>query len=107
MVAPKDQRTRPQALYIWRLKHSRLLAEIARVVRPGGTATVYDFITAGPESSPPHFVRRFGIVSEILRRATQLAQPFSLQDALDLGEGLRKPTIQVEVGTEQDMAVVK
>jgi len=46
-------------------------------------------------------------VSEILRRATQLAQPFSLQDALDLGEGLRKPTIQVEVGTEQDMAVVK
>ena len=204
MMAPKDQRTRPQALYIWRLKHSRLraefhdrvanslvsgldqawladigcgpcllekrllklapelrivgvdidmtmlnearssgahlirasadclpfrtgtighivsttslkdwarraegLAEIARVVRPGGTATVYDFITAGPQSSPPHFVRRFGIVSEILRRATQLAQPFSLQDALDLGEGLRKPTIQVEVGTEQDMAVVK
>jgi ubiquinone/menaquinone biosynthesis C-methylase UbiE len=83
------------------------LAEISRVVRPGGTAIVYDFITVGPQSSPPHFVRRFGIVSELLRRATQLVQPFSLQDALDLAQGVRKPWTQVEVGVEEDLAIFK
>jgi ubiquinone/menaquinone biosynthesis C-methylase UbiE len=88
-------------------KRAEGLAEIGRVVRPGGTAFVYDFITAGPQSIPPHFVRRFGIVSELLRRATQLVQPFSLQDVIKLAESLRKPTVQVDVTVEQDLAIVK
>src|SRR2546421_3000027 len=88
-------------------KRAEGLAEIGRVVRPGGTAVVYDFITVGPQSNPRHFVRRFGIVSEMLRRATQLVQPFSFQDALDLAEGLRKPTIQVAVDVGPDLAIVK
>jgi len=83
------------------------LAEIARVLRHGGTAFVYDFITVGPESSPPQFVRRFGLVSELLRRATGLVQPFSLQDLMTLAEAIRTPTIQVEVELERDLGIVK
>jgi len=83
------------------------LAEITRIIRPGGTGLVYDFITAGPESNPPHFLRRFGIVSELLRRATGLVQPFSLQDVRDLAEMVRGPSILVEVGVDSDLAIVK
>lgn len=84
------------------------LAEIGRVIRRGGTAFVYDFITVGPESRPPHFVRRFGIVSEILRRAVGLVRPFSLQDALDLAETIAVTrSIQVEVNLERDLGIVR
>ncbi len=57
------------------------LREMERVLRPGGTAVVYDFITAGPGFRPEGFSRRFGIVSEILRRLMASRMPFSLDDA--------------------------
>ena len=83
------------------------LAEIGRIVRFGGTGIVYDFITAGPESNPPHFIRRFGVVSEFLRRATQWMQPFSLQDARNLAETVHHPPIMAEVDVERDLAIVR
>jgi len=83
------------------------LAEISRVVRPGGAALIYDFITIGPGSRPPHFVRRFGIVSELLRRATGLVQPFSLQDARNLAETVRAPSTPVDVDVDQSLGIVR
>ena len=83
------------------------LAEIGRIVRPGGRAFVYDFITTGPESNPPRFVRRYGLVSELLRRATQLMQPFSLHDAFELAESARTPGIDVQVDMERDLGIVR
>lgn len=56
------------------------LREMERVLRPGGTAVVYDFITAIPGSRPEGFARRFGIVSEILRRLMASRMPFPLDD---------------------------
>ena len=83
------------------------LAEIGRVIRPGGTGFVYDFITVGRESNPPHFIRQFGIVSEFLRRAMRIMQPFSLQDALNLAETVRAASITVKVDVERDLGIVK
>jgi ubiquinone/menaquinone biosynthesis C-methylase UbiE len=83
------------------------LAEISRVVRPGGTGFVYDFITAGPGSNPPEFVRRYGIVSEVLRRATGFVQPFSLEDVRKLADTLRTPATPVAVDLERDLGIVK
>jgi ubiquinone/menaquinone biosynthesis C-methylase UbiE len=83
------------------------LAEIGRVVRPGGTGLVYDFITVGPGSNPPDFVRRFGIVSELLRRATGLVQPFSLQDVRKLAGTIGTRETQVAVNLESDLAIVR
>ncbi len=60
------------------------LAEIRRIVRPGGVGLVGDFVTAGPGSSPVHFRRRFGLVSDLLRRFAGFLVPFSGEDAARL-----------------------
>jgi len=86
---------------------SQGLLEVSRVIRPGGTASVYDFITVGPGSSPPHFVRRFGLISELLRRATGLMQPFSLDDAVALADGLRGRFVNVDVDVDREFGIVK
>ncbi len=83
------------------------LAEISRIVRRGGTGLVYDFITVGPGSNPPDFVRRYGIVGELLRRAMGILQPFSLQDTFKLVNGVRTPATRVSVDVERDIAIVK
>ncbi len=90
----------------WR-NQARGLAEISRVVRRGGTGFVYDFITVGPESNPPDFVKRYGIVSELLRRATGFVQPFSLEDVQKLAHTLRTPMTLVAVDLEKDLGIVR
>ena len=82
------------------------LAETCRIVRPGGTAFVYDFVTAGPESNPLGFAKRYGVVSEILRRATGWVQPFSLADAMSLAQTIRSPSVRIDISVERDLAVV-
>jgi len=62
------------------------LAEIQRVTRRGGALLVADFVTRGPGSSPDRFRRRFGFLSDVLRRIAGFLVPFSLDDARRLAE---------------------
>lgn len=81
------------------------LFEIARIVAPGGHALVYDFITTGDGSSPGGFARRYGLVSEILRRMMGRFAPFSRADIIELAESLRG-TVDVTLQEEPDLGVM-
>lgn len=73
------------------------LSEISRVLRSGGTGFVYDFLTVGPGSNPPGFVRRFGILAELLRRRMGRMIPFSLDDLAALAEGVESDVVKARV----------
>lgn len=73
------------------------LTEMLRVLRPGGRGFAYDFITVGPGSDPPGFVRRFGLVAELLRRRMARAIPFSMNDLEGLAAAVRGSGSDVRV----------
>ena len=73
------------------------LSEISRVLQPGGNAFVYDFVTVGPGSNPPGFLRRFGILAELLRRRMGRTIPFSMDDLSRLASGLGSTGVRTRV----------
>ncbi len=83
------------------------LGEIARILKAGGSAFVYDFVTSGPGSQPSGFIRRFGLLSEILRRRVARQVSFSLEDLNRLAAGLRAPGREVRVDAIPDFGAAK
>lgn len=81
------------------------LFEIARILVPGGNALVYDFLTTGEGARPRRFVRRYGIVSELLRRLMGRFAPFSREDVLRLVDALRA-SVDVTVHEELDLGAM-
>src|SRR6267378_1136343 len=72
--------------------------EIARVLRIGGTAFIFEFITKGPGSHPPRFLWRFGLLSEVFRFLGRFLIPFSLNDVQTLAQGLASEgTVEVSM----------
>lgn len=86
---------------------ARGLSEIARVLRPGGAAFVYDFITVGPGSNPPGFVRRYGVFAELLRRRMGRMIPFSAHDLQGLADSLRTGAVQTRVDEVRDFGAAR
>ena len=82
------------------------LAEILRVIPVESAGFVFDFITVGPGSNPPHFARRYGIAAELLRRVMGVFVSFSIDDARKLAQGLSALGAQVEIETETDLGVL-
>ena len=82
------------------------LLEIVRVLRLGGIAYLYDFITKGPGSDPPGFARRYGTVSNLLRIVARFVIPFGIDDARALAQAVGSEAI-TEVTTYPDLGVVK
>lgn len=83
------------------------LAEIARVLAPGGRAFVYDFLTVGPGSDPPGFREQFGFVAEVLRKRMGRMIPFSLQDLRALGDGVRAGGVEIEMQEESEFGAAR
>ncbi len=82
------------------------LSEVVRVMRPGATGLVYDFVTVGPGSRPEGFRRRFGVVSDLLRQLLRIAVRFTIDDAKQLASALSHRT-EVSVGLEPDLGIVR
>ncbi len=81
------------------------LREIVRCLRPGGWALIYEFVTKGQGSKPIGFRRRFGVVSDLLRRMARFFAPFSLSEAEELihtTEGVRSDLV-----TDDEMGVLR
>jgi ubiquinone/menaquinone biosynthesis C-methylase UbiE len=78
------------------------LAEITRVLGPGGRAFVYDFLTVGPGSNPPGFRKRFGVIAELLRRRMGRMIPFSVDDLRTLGDSVRSDDLRVTLGAADE-----
>ncbi len=83
------------------------LSEIARLLEPGGRAFVYDFVTVGPGSKPAGFVRRFGLIAELLRRRMARMIPFSLADLAELAADVRDPRVQVQLAEVPEFGAAK
>lgn len=64
------------------------LTEIARVLEPRGKGLIFDFVSMGLGSDPPGFRRKYGYVSDLLRRLSRFFAPFSRRDAVELIERL-------------------
>lgn len=88
----------------WRRPREGML-EIARIVSARGVAYVYDFITTGPGSRPPGFLRRYGLLSGIFRTAMGHFAPFSVADAQRLA-GALTDVATVEVQQLPNLGVV-
>jgi len=82
------------------------LAEIVRVVKPGGRALIYEFVTKGPASQPKGFALRYGLVSDLLRRMMASLIQFTVDDAHRLARTL-KGDVEADVGVETDIGVVR
>ncbi len=80
------------------------LKEIGRVLAQNGIGLVYDFATTGRGSSPKDFRNRYGLITDILRRAMSFFAPFSLEDAMTLTRDLGLPA---SVAMEPDLPVVR
>ena len=81
------------------------LREIVRCLRPGGWALIYEFLTEGQGSKPIGFRRRFGVVSDLLRRMARFFAPFSLSEAEELIQTARGA--RGELATDADLGVVR
>ena len=82
------------------------LCEVLRVMRPGRSALIFEFITAGPGSQPPRFARRFGAMSELARRLMRFGVPFGVEDARQLATALAHQA-PVSLRMEPDLGVAE
>ena len=78
------------------------LREIQRVLRNDGVGRVFEFVTTGPGSAPDGFRRRYGLVSDLLRRIAGYVIPFSVEDARVLAE-----QVGGHIRMEADLGVVE
>lgn len=81
------------------------LREIVRCLRPGGWALIYEFLTKGEGSKPIGFRRRFGVVSDLLRRMARFFAPFTLAEAEELIQTVQGA--RGELVTDTDLGVVR
>jgi ubiquinone/menaquinone biosynthesis C-methylase UbiE len=80
------------------------LHEIARVLSGEGVGLVYDFATTGVGSNPTGFRKRYGLITDLLRRAMSIFAPFSVEDAKTLAQGLGA---SASIAMDRDLPVVR